>query len=84
MAVFGEWELSCDHQATADAYASATRGDSERCSFNGCRNCVAARSQVSPKAFIEFSDGLGIDSRNDGEIYHNPIYHRDVKAAHRH
>jgi hypothetical protein len=71
MAVFGEWEFSCDRQATVDAYAGATRGDSERCSCNGCRNFVAARSQVFPKAFIEFLDSLGIDSRKDGEVYHN-------------
>jgi hypothetical protein len=71
MSVFGEWQFSCDHQATADAYARAARGDSERCSCNGCRNFVAARSQVFPKAFIEFIDSLGIDSRKDGEVYHN-------------
>jgi hypothetical protein len=71
MAAFGEWEFNCDRQATADAYAGATRGDSERCSCNGCRNFVAARSQVFPKAFIEFLDSLGIDSRKDGEVYHN-------------
>lgn len=71
MTAFGEWEFSCDRQATADAYARATRGASERCSCNGCRNFVAARGQIFPKAFFEFLDSVGIDSLKDGEVYHN-------------
>jgi hypothetical protein len=68
---FGEWEFSIDRQATLDAYARAPRGDSERCSCNGCRNFVAARDQAFPKAFVDLLQNWGIDIRKDGEVYHN-------------
>jgi hypothetical protein len=41
---FGEWEFSCDRQATMDAYARAIHGRSEVCVCNGCRHFVAARA----------------------------------------
>jgi hypothetical protein len=69
--VFGEWEFTCDRQATMDAYAKAIHGGSDECECNGCRNFVAARAQVYPQAFKELLDRLGIDSRKDGEVYHN-------------
>jgi hypothetical protein len=68
---FGEWEFDIDRQATLNAYARAPRGDSERCSCNGCRNFVAAHDQGLPKAFVDLLDTWGIDSRKDGEVYHN-------------
>jgi hypothetical protein len=71
LSVFGEGEFSCDRQATMDAYARAIHGSSDVCVCNGCRNFVAARAQVYPRAFKELLDSLGIDSRMDGEVYHN-------------
>lgn len=71
MGVFGEWEFSCDRQATMDAYARAIHGSSEICVCNGCRNFVAARDNVYPRAFKELLESLGIDVWKDGEVYHN-------------
>lgn len=68
VSVFGEWEFSCDRQATMDAYARAIHGRSDVCVCNGCRNFVAARGQAYPHAFKELLDSLGIDSRKDGEV----------------
>ena len=39
----GEWEFRIDRQATLVASARAPRGDSKRCTCNGCRNFVARR-----------------------------------------
>jgi hypothetical protein len=71
VSIFGKWEFSCDRQATIDAYARATHGNSERCICSGCRNFAAARGQAFPIAFVELLESLGIDSRKDGEVYHN-------------
>jgi hypothetical protein len=69
VAEFGEWEFTCDRQATVDAYARADQGGSDSCTCNGCRNFVAARTEVYPQEFVAFLDSLGIDSRKDGEVY---------------
>lgn len=71
MASIGDWEFTCDRQATLDSYVRAAHGNSERCSCNGCRNFVVAREQAFPQEFVKFLHSLGIDSRKDGEVYHN-------------
>jgi hypothetical protein len=71
MAAFGQWQFDCDLEATRMAYARADHGGAESCSCNGCRNFIAARSRVFPKAFLEFLATLGIDPSKDGETYHN-------------
>lgn len=71
MATFGSWQYTCDRQATAAAYSRASRGDSSRCTCNGCRNFVAACSEVFPTQFLLFLETLGIDPTKDGEVYHN-------------
>jgi hypothetical protein len=71
MATFGMWEFTNDRTATIDAYARIERGGSDTCSCIGCRNFVAARDNVYPSEFIALLNSLGIDSRKDGEVYHN-------------
>ena len=71
MASIGDWEFTCDRQATLDSYVRAAHGRSERCSCNGCRNFVVAREQAFPQEFMKFLHSLGIDNRKDGEVYHN-------------
>jgi hypothetical protein len=71
MSKFGEWEYICDRQATEEAYTRAVGGGSTACSCNGCRNFVAARHTAFPATFIELLKSWGIDSRKDGEVYHN-------------
>src|SRR5262245_48709161 len=67
---FGEWQYTCDRDATADAYRRATAGGSRTCDCAGCRNFVAAGSSVFPTAFVQFLESLGIDPSKDGEVYH--------------
>jgi hypothetical protein len=71
MGTFGMWEFTNDRTATIAAYARIVRGGSDACSCNGCRNFVAARDKVYPSEFIALLCSLGIDSRKDGEVYHN-------------
>src|SRR5271156_2136828 len=71
MSSVGNWEFTCDRQATLDSYARAAHGGADRCSCNGCRNFIVARERAFPLEFIKFLDSLGIDSRKDGEVYHN-------------
>ncbi len=71
MATFGMWEFTNDRMATINAYTLIERGGSDTCSCNGCRNFVAARDNVYPSEFIALLNSFGIDSRKDGEVYHN-------------
>jgi len=71
MGTFSMWEFTNDRTATIAAYARIERGGSDTCSCNGCRNFVAARDKVYPSEFIALLSSLGIDSRKDGEVYHN-------------
>jgi hypothetical protein len=71
VATFGAWQFMCDRQATVDAYAREAVGNSAQCTCIGCRNFVAARFDVFPKAFSTLLDSLGIDPTKDGEVYHN-------------
>lgn len=71
MASLGKWRYTCDRAATAEVYARAALGYSSRCACNGCRNFVAARTEVFPPAFLSLLTTLGIDPAKDGEIYHN-------------
>ena len=70
MPVFGEWEFTCDRQATVDAYARAEDGGSDTCSCNGCRNFRVVRDRVYPTEFVRLLGSLGSDPRKDGEVYH--------------
>jgi hypothetical protein len=70
MTRFGEWQYTCDREATADAYRRATAGGSRTCNCAGCRNFVAAGLQVFPSEFLKFLESLGIDPTKDGEVYH--------------
>jgi hypothetical protein len=71
MSTFGQWEYTCDQDTTAKVYSTIERGDSDACTCNGCRNFVAAREKVFPSEFLSLLASLGIDSRKDGEVYHN-------------
>ena len=69
MTRFGQWQFECDPEATRIAYSRVDRGGADSCTCNGCRNFIAARSQIFPKAFLEFLASVGIDSTKDGEAY---------------
>jgi hypothetical protein len=69
MPALGEWQYSVDREATIAAYARASHGDAVRCGCNGCRNFIAARTQVFPPDFIALLDSLGIDPTKEGEVY---------------
>ena len=69
MSAFGQWQYSVDREATVAAYARAEHGDAVRCGCNGCRNFVAARSQVFPPDFLALLYSLGIDPSKEGEVY---------------
>ena len=69
MPEFGQWQYSVDRDATVAAYARAAHGDAVRCGCNGCRNFVAARSQVFPPDFVALLNSLGIDPTKEGEVY---------------
>ena len=71
MASLGAWRYTCDRKATLEAYARVYRGDSNRCTCNGCRNFVAARAEVFAPAFLSLLATLGIDLAKDGEVYQN-------------
>jgi hypothetical protein len=71
MAAFGQWQFEYDPEATQLAYSHVERGGAESCNCNGCRNFVAVRDRVFPKAFLEFLASVGIDPLKDAEIYHN-------------
>jgi hypothetical protein len=66
-----EWRYECDCEATRAAYAATERGGAASCDCNGCRNFVAARSQIYPARFLELLEKLGIDPLKDAEAYHN-------------
>jgi len=70
MATFGEWQFECDPEATILAYSDVEQGGAEGCTCNGCRNFVAARGRVFPKAFLEFLATVGVDPLKDAEAYH--------------
>jgi hypothetical protein len=69
MPAFGQWQYSVDRNATVAAYARVPHGDAVRCGCNGCRNFIAARSQVFPPDFVALLDSLGIDATKEGEVY---------------
>jgi hypothetical protein len=71
VASLGKWRYTCDRAATAEVYARADLGYSSQCTCNGCRNFVAARTEVFPPAFLSLLTTLGIDPAKDGEVYHN-------------
>jgi hypothetical protein len=71
MPEFGQWQFECDPEATQLAYSHVESGGAKRCDCNGCRNFVAARERVFPKAFLEFLATLGVDPLKDAETYHN-------------
>jgi hypothetical protein len=65
----GDWEFTCDPQATADAHAFADAGGSNTCSCVWYRNFVLVRGRVYGDSFIEYLTSA--DSTKDGEAYHN-------------
>jgi hypothetical protein len=69
MPAFGQWQYSVDRDATVAAYERVAHGDAVRCGCNGCRNFVAARSQVFPAEFLALLNSLGIDPTKEGEVY---------------
>lgn len=71
MTTFGQWEFTVDREATAAAYARAELGGSASCNCEGCRNFAIARDSVYPPSFLSLLESLGIDSKKDGEAYHN-------------
>jgi hypothetical protein len=68
---FGEWEFTCDREATRAAYERAEAGGADTCSCVWCRNFVLVRDRVYPSQLVEFLESVGIDPRKDGEVYHN-------------
>jgi hypothetical protein len=71
LASFGEWEFTCDVEATAGAYARAEAGGSDLCTCIWCRNFRLVRDRVYPVQFVEFLKTIGIDPHKDAEVYHN-------------
>jgi hypothetical protein len=71
LARFGEWEFTCDSEATVAAYAQVMAGGADTCTCTWCRNFRVVRDRVFPAAFVELLESLGIDPRKDGEVYHN-------------
>jgi hypothetical protein len=71
LAKFGEWDFTCDRQATVDGYARQVAGGSDTCTCIWCRNFRLVRDQVYSAAFLAFLDSVGIDPKKDAEIYHN-------------
>jgi hypothetical protein len=71
MTNFGEWEFTCDRDATVEAYARAEAGGSDTCTCIWCRNFRLVRDRVYPPVFLAFLDSVGVDPKKDGEIYHN-------------
>jgi hypothetical protein len=67
----GEWEFTCNRDATVAAYARAQAGGSDTCTCIWCRNFRLVRDRVYPPAFLAFLDAVGVDPKKDGEIYHN-------------
>jgi len=70
MTAFGQWEYSCDHEATVKAYLATEFGGAESCKCNGCRNFIAVRDKVLPDEFLALLHPLGIEHAKDGEVYH--------------
>ena len=70
MLEFGQWRYSVDRAATEAAYAREPAGGAATCTCVGCRNFVAARSQIFPPRFVEFLESLGIDPDKEAEAYH--------------
>jgi hypothetical protein len=68
---FGEWEFTCNVQATVDAYARIEAGGSDTCTCIWCRNFRLVRDRIYPQPFLTLLESVGIDSRKDGEVYHN-------------
>jgi hypothetical protein len=71
MAVLGEWHFECDPEATKKAYSLVEKGGAASCTCIGCRNFVAARHRIFPKAFLDFLETVGVDPLKDAEAYHN-------------
>ena len=65
----GDQVIEFDRDATACAYATIERGDSERCGCSYCRNFMSQRSVVYPKEFLALLEELGIDSSKEDEVY---------------
>ena len=70
MASFGQWQYTCDRDATIAAYSRVAVGYTGSCNCNGCRNFVAARPKAFPPSFVALLSSLGVDPSKDAEIYH--------------
>lgn len=66
----GRWEISCDPEATRNAYVSILRGGPEECGCEGCRNFAAARSQAYPPKVLALFEALGIPPDREVEVCH--------------
>jgi hypothetical protein len=66
---FGRWELSCDREATAKAYAAVDKAGPEACACEGCLNFIALRSQVYPAEILALFEELGVSPIREAEVY---------------
>lgn len=65
----GDQLVRYDREATVEAYRKVASGGAEQCGCSYCRNLVAQRDSVYPKAFKEILDQFGIDLHKEGEAY---------------
>lgn len=76
----GDQTIHYDRHATAQIYADVSTGWVERCRCVGCRNFLAQRETIYPRAFTELLDRLGIDPKKEAEAVldgplKNGLYH---------
>jgi hypothetical protein len=71
MASFGQWNYTADRAATILAYGRTERGGADTCNCVHCRNFGVSRAVAFPAEVLALLDKLGVDPRNDAEVYHN-------------
>lgn len=66
---FKDWSLTVDREATQLTYASVFNGSAEDCECDDCKNYVVCRVMAFPDEVILLLDQLGIDYRNESEVW---------------
>lgn len=65
----GGYLLEVDSNATREIYGKISKGGSEECTCNYCKNYLAAIDSVFPKEVEDFFLSAGIDRTKDAEVY---------------
>ncbi|MGD9587707.1 MAG: hypothetical protein AB7Q37_08565 [Pyrinomonadaceae bacterium] len=68
--VYRDWILSCDVDATREAYEGIDFGGAEACDCYLCRNFLLTRPRVFSAEILDLFAKLGIDHRKEAESYH--------------